>query len=71
MEVKLFLFTVLQIRLFSPWSAGRWSGLGCSADTAEAWPDGTAVSRGWEAMAEGGCSMAASRLVQTHRSLFD
>lgn len=23
MEVKLFLFTVLQIRLFSPWSAGR------------------------------------------------
>lgn len=23
MEVKLFLFAVLQIRLFSPWSVGR------------------------------------------------
>lgn len=45
MEVKLFLFTVLQIHLFSPWSAGRgllqwhpggtgrWRGLGCFTRT--------------------------------------
>lgn len=45
MEVKLFLFTVLQIHLFSPWSAGRgllqqhpggtgrWRGPGCFTRT--------------------------------------
>lgn len=74
MEIKLFLFTVLQIRLFSPRSTGRGllrqhvGGRGdggarlfyrCINDI-EVWTNRTAMCRGLGSISRRGCSMASS-----------
>lgn len=84
MEFKLFLFAVLQICLFSPWSVGR--GLLCSVWDMErswlfyqclrAWPHGTAMCQEPGGIGTGGSAWPLpvpkslqSRLLQTHCSL--
>lgn len=83
MEVKLFLFTVLQIHLFSPWSAGRgllqWHPGGTGEmegprlfyqdiKDAKAWPNGTA--RGQEGdISGGGAAWPPPMLGSLQRSL--
>lgn len=70
MEVKLFLFTVLQIHLFSPrstgrgllrsmWGDGEMEGPGCFTDalaTLRFGLTGRPCAGGWEALAEGGAA---------------